>query len=98
MTARHRLYPYTGQETRKRRITRLTTDNQTTIAYSPEEFITVAEAANFAKCSEQKIRNLYEKHPIAKIVFGKVLVSRSDLLVAMANEANNANDIAGEID
>jgi hypothetical protein len=69
---------YAGAEARTSRITTL--DCQTAIPYTPVEFITVAEAAQFAKCSETTIRNLYRDCPIAKNVLGKILISKSELL------------------
>jgi hypothetical protein len=76
--SRARSKTYAGAETRAHRITTL--DYETSIPYSPDEFITVAEAAQFARCSESKIRNLYRDHPIAKNVFGKILIAKSELL------------------
>jgi hypothetical protein len=70
--------PYAGSEPRTSRITTL--DYPSQIPYSPDEFMTVAEAAKFAKCSESRIRNLYRDHPIAKNVLGRVMISKTELL------------------
>jgi len=75
---KRRLIAYAGAELRESRITTL--DNSTSIPYSPDEFLTVTEAAKFAKCSVSRIRNLYRTHPIAKNVLGIIQISRSELL------------------
>lgn len=69
---------YAGAELRTSRITTL--DYQSQAPYSPEEFMTVAEAAKFAKCSVSRIRNLYRSHPIAKNVLGVIQISKTELL------------------
>ena len=86
---RRRLIPYAGAETRHRRITRFTADNLTTEPYAPKRFFTVTQAAKFAQCSTQTIRNICYRHPIATIVLGKILVSRAGLESVIANEAND---------
>ena len=78
MTQHRHLVPYAGAEPRRSRITAL--DRATAVPYSKDEFLTVAEAAAFARCSKATIRNLYREHPIAKDVLGKILVSKSELL------------------
>jgi hypothetical protein len=77
MTQPRRLLPYAGAETRKSRIT--TMNYSTSLAYSPENFFTVSEAAKFAKCSVSTMRNLYHNRPVAKVVLGKILISKPDL-------------------
>lgn len=79
--------PYAGAELRTARITTL--DYQSLTPYSPEEFMTVAEAAKFAKCSESRIRNLYRDHPIAKDVLGRIMISKTELL-KLINGARSA--------
>lgn len=78
---------YVGAETRTNRITTLHYPSQ--IPYSPDEFMTVAEAARFAKCSESRIRNLYRDHPIAKNVLGVIQISKTELL-KLINGARSA--------
>jgi hypothetical protein len=78
-----RPFPYAGTETRTRRIT--TVECQTSIPYSENEFLTVAQAAKFANCSVSTIRNLYRRCPIAKNVLGSVKISRSALLECIEN-------------
>jgi len=78
---------YVGAETRTSRITTL--DYTSQIPYSPDEFMTVAEAAKFAKCSESRIRNLYRDHPIAKDVLGRIMISKTEFL-NLVNDARSA--------
>ena len=69
---------YAGAELRTSRITTL--DYQSQTPYSPDEFMTVAEAARFSKCSVSRIRNLYRTHPIAKDILGVIQISKTELL------------------
>ena len=77
MTQTRRLLPYAGAETHKRRITTL--DNPILLPYSPNDYISVSEAAQFAKCSVSKIRTLYRDYPIAKNVLGTILINKPAL-------------------
>jgi hypothetical protein len=81
------LAAYAGAELRTSRITTL--DYQSQTPYSSEEFMTVAEAAKFAKCSVSRIRNLYRIHPIAKNVLGVIQISKTELL-KLINGARSA--------
>lgn len=78
---------YAGADLRTSRITTLDYQRQT--PYSPDEFMTVAEAAKFAKCSVSRIRNLYRTHPIARNVLGVIQISKTELL-KIINSARNA--------
>jgi hypothetical protein len=78
---------YAGADLRTSRITTL--DYQSQTPYSPEAFMTVTEAAKFAKCSVSRIRNLYRVHPIAKNVLGVIQISKTEFL-KIINSARSA--------